>query len=77
TLPFQTCEACFVAILTLPSKHIVDRSSTIVQHLLSHAKDPFTRQAMTMDDAIPQTEREGNRAMDGSHQDRPSFSQCL
>lgn len=39
----------------LPSKHIVDRS-TIVQHLLSDPKDPFTRQAMTIDDAIPQTE---------------------
>jgi len=39
----------------LPSKHIVDRS-TIVQHLLSYPKDPFTRQPMTVDDAIPQTE---------------------
>ncbi|KFA49317.1 hypothetical protein S40293_04161 [Stachybotrys chartarum IBT 40293] len=39
----------------LPSKHIVDRS-TIVQHLLSDPKDPFTRQPMTIDDAIPQTE---------------------
>ncbi|TDZ67800.1 Ubiquitin conjugation factor E4 [Colletotrichum trifolii] len=39
----------------LPSKHIVDRS-TIVQHLLSDPKDPFTRQAMTVDDAIPHTE---------------------
>lgn len=39
----------------LPSKHIVDRS-TIVQHLLSDAKDPFTRQAMTIDDAVPQDE---------------------
>lgn len=39
----------------LPSKHIVDRS-TIVQHLLSDPKDPFTRQPMTVDDAIPQTE---------------------
>ncbi|KAJ4261601.1 Ubiquitin conjugation factor E4 [Fusarium torreyae] len=39
----------------LPSKHIVDRS-TIVQHLLSDAKDPFTRQAMSIEDAIPQTE---------------------
>lgn len=37
----------------LPSKHIVDRS-TIVQHLLSDAKDPFTRQPMTIEDAIPQ-----------------------
>lgn len=39
----------------LPSKHIVDRS-TIVQHLLSDPKDPFTRQAMTIDDAVPQDE---------------------
>ncbi|KAI9170938.1 Ubiquitin conjugation factor E4 [Paramyrothecium foliicola] len=39
----------------LPSKHIVDRS-TIVQHLLSDPKDPFTRQPMTIDDAIPMTE---------------------
>lgn len=39
----------------LPSNHIVDRS-TIVQHLLSDPKDPFTRQPMTIDDAIPQTE---------------------
>ncbi|ODA77739.1 hypothetical protein RJ55_06341 [Drechmeria coniospora] len=37
----------------LPSKHVVDRS-TIVQHLLSDPKDPFTRQPMTIDDAIPQ-----------------------
>lgn len=37
----------------LPSKHIVDRS-TIVQHLLSDPKDPFTRQPMTVEDAIPQ-----------------------
>lgn len=39
----------------LPSQHIVDRS-TIAQHLLSDPKDPFTRQPMTVDDAIPQTE---------------------
>ncbi|KAK0386365.1 hypothetical protein NLU13_6202 [Sarocladium strictum] len=39
----------------LPSKHIVDRS-TIVQHLLSDPKDPFTRQAMTIEDAVPQDE---------------------
>lgn len=39
----------------LPSRHIVDRS-TIVQHLLSDAKDPFTRQPMTIDDAIPQAD---------------------
>ncbi|OLN95247.1 Ubiquitin conjugation factor E4 [Colletotrichum chlorophyti] len=41
--------------VTLPSQHIVDRS-TIVQHLLSDPKDPFTRQPMTVDDAIPHTE---------------------
>lgn len=39
----------------LPSRHIVDRS-TIVQHLLSDPKDPFTRQPMSINDAIPQTE---------------------
>lgn len=39
----------------LPSRHVVDRS-TIVQHLLSDAKDPFTRQPMTVDDVIPDTE---------------------
>lgn len=39
----------------LPSRHIVDRS-TIVQHLLSDRKDPFTRQPMTIEDAIPQPE---------------------
>ncbi|CAK7232485.1 Ubiquitin conjugation factor E4 [Sporothrix bragantina] len=39
----------------LPSRHIVDRS-TIVQHLLSDPKDPFTRQPMTADDVIPATE---------------------
>lgn len=39
----------------LPSKHIVDRS-TIVQHLLSDAKDPFTRQTMTINDVVPQVE---------------------
>jgi ubiquitin conjugation factor E4 B len=39
----------------LPSQHIVDRS-TIAQHLLSDPKDPFTRQPMTVDDAIPQDE---------------------
>ncbi|EQL00225.1 ubiquitin fusion degradation protein 2 [Ophiocordyceps sinensis CO18] len=42
----------------LPSNHVVDRS-TIMQHLLSDAKDPFTRQPMTMDDAISQTELRG------------------
>ena len=41
--------------VVLPSKHVVDRS-TIVQHLLSDAKDPFTRQPMTMDDVRPDTE---------------------
>lgn len=39
----------------LPSKHIVDRS-TIVQHLLSDPKDPYTRQPMTVDDVIPAVE---------------------
>jgi ubiquitin conjugation factor E4 B len=39
----------------LPSQHIVDRS-TILQHLLSDPMDPFTRQPMTIDDAIPQTD---------------------
>ncbi|KKA30683.1 hypothetical protein TD95_003354, partial [Thielaviopsis punctulata] len=39
----------------LPSHNVVDRS-TIVQHLLSDAKDPFTRQPMTIEDVIPQTE---------------------
>ncbi len=36
----------------LPSKHVVDRS-TIIQHLLSDPKDPFTRQPMTVDDVVP------------------------
>jgi len=36
----------------LPSKHVVDRS-TIMQHLLSDPKDPFTRQPMTVDDVVP------------------------
>ncbi|KAG6276616.1 hypothetical protein E4U47_008181 [Claviceps purpurea] len=39
----------------LPSRHIVDRS-TIVQHLLSDAKDPFTRQPMTIENVVPQEE---------------------
>ena len=39
----------------LPSQNIVDRA-TIAQHLLSDPKDPYTRQAMTLDDAIPQLE---------------------
>lgn len=41
--------------VVLPSRHIVDRS-TIVQHLLSDPKDPFTRQPMTIDDAVPATD---------------------
>ncbi|KAH8883682.1 hypothetical protein GQ53DRAFT_428166 [Thozetella sp. PMI_491] len=41
--------------VVLPSSHIVDRS-TIVQHLLSDQKDPFTRQPMTIDDVIPAIE---------------------
>ncbi|ROV97088.1 hypothetical protein VMCG_07455 [Cytospora schulzeri] len=36
----------------LPSQNIVDRS-TIIQHLLSDEKDPFTRQPMTIDDIVP------------------------
>jgi len=36
----------------LPSKHVLDRS-TIIQHLLSDAKDPYTRQPMTIDDVVP------------------------
>ncbi|KAK3304134.1 ubiquitin elongating factor core-domain-containing protein [Chaetomium strumarium] len=39
----------------LPSKHVVDRS-TIVQHLLSDPKDPYTRQPMTVDDVVPDVE---------------------
>ena len=39
----------------LPSKHVVDRS-TIVQHLLSDPKDPFTRQPMTIEDVVPDAE---------------------
>ena len=41
--------------VVLPSKHIVDRS-TIIQHLLSDPKDPYTRQAMTIDDVVPAVE---------------------
>lgn len=41
--------------VVLPSHHIVDRS-TIIQHLLSDPKDPFTRQPMTVDDVVPATE---------------------
>lgn len=36
----------------LPSQNIVDRS-TIVQHLLSDEKDPFTRVPMSIDDVTP------------------------
>ncbi len=36
----------------LPSKHVLDRS-TIVQHLLSDPKDPYTRQPMTIEDVVP------------------------
>ncbi|KLU81655.1 ubiquitin conjugation factor E4 [Magnaporthiopsis poae ATCC 64411] len=36
----------------LPSGNVVDRS-TITQHLLSDAKDPFTRQPMSIDDVVP------------------------
>jgi ubiquitin conjugation factor E4 B len=36
----------------LPSRHILDRS-TIVQHLLSDPKDPYTRQPMTIEDVVP------------------------
>ncbi|KAB5586053.1 putative ubiquitin fusion degradation protein [Coniochaeta sp. 2T2.1] len=41
--------------VVLPSKHVVDRS-TIVQHLLSDPKDPYTRQPMTIDDVTPADE---------------------
>ncbi|KAH9431338.1 hypothetical protein MCOR02_008633 [Pyricularia oryzae] len=36
----------------LPSGNIVDRS-TIMQHLLSDPKDPFTRQPMSIEDIVP------------------------
>jgi len=36
----------------LPSNHILDRS-TIIQHLLSDPKDPYTRQPMSIDDVVP------------------------
>lgn len=36
----------------LPSGNIVDRS-TIMQHLLSDPKDPFTRQPMSIEDVVP------------------------
>ena len=38
--------------VVLPSKHVVDRS-TIMQHLLSDPKDPYTRQPMTIEDVVP------------------------
>lgn len=38
--------------VVLPSQNIVDRS-TIIQHLLSDEKDPFTRVPMTIDDVVP------------------------
>lgn len=41
--------------VTLPSGHVLDRS-TIVQHLLSDSKDPFSRQPMTIDDVVPHIE---------------------
>ncbi|MBE3045800.1 hypothetical protein IMZ48_25305, partial [Candidatus Bathyarchaeota archaeon] len=44
--------------VVLPSKHVVDRS-TITQHLLSDAKDPFTRQPMTIEDVVPDNELRG------------------
>ena len=37
--------------VVLPSRHVLDRS-TIVQHLLSDPKDPYTRQPMTIDDVV-------------------------
>ncbi|KAL2024151.1 hypothetical protein VTK56DRAFT_9931 [Thermocarpiscus australiensis] len=39
----------------LPSRHTVDRS-TIVQHLLSDPKDPYTRRPMSIDDVVPDVE---------------------
>ena len=44
--------------VVLPSKHVVDRS-TITQHLLSDPKDPYTRQPMTIEDVVPDTELQG------------------
>jgi ubiquitin conjugation factor E4 B len=38
--------------VVLPSKHVVDRS-TIMQHLLSDPKDPYTRQPMVIEDVVP------------------------
>lgn len=39
----------------LPSNHVVDRS-TITQHLLNDPMDPFSREPMTVDDVVPETE---------------------
>lgn len=39
----------------LPSKQVVDRS-TIIQHLLSDPTDPFTRQALTIEQVVPDDE---------------------
>ena len=44
--------------VVLPSKHVVDRS-TIMQHLLSDPKDPYTRQPMTIEDVVPDEELRG------------------
>lgn len=41
--------------VVLPSKHVVDRS-TIMQHLLSDPKDPYTRQPMVIEDVVPDVE---------------------
>ena len=41
--------------VVLPSKHVVDRS-TIMQHLLSDPKDPYTRQPMTIEDVVEDVE---------------------
>jgi ubiquitin conjugation factor E4 B len=41
--------------VVLPSKHVVDRS-TILQHLLSDPKDPYTRQPMGIEDVVPDGE---------------------
>ncbi|KAK4157667.1 ubiquitin elongating factor core-domain-containing protein [Chaetomidium leptoderma] len=44
--------------VVLPSKHVVDRS-TIMQHLLSDPKDPYTRQPMVIEDVVPEVELRG------------------
>ena len=41
--------------VVLPSNNIVDRQ-TITEHLLTSAMDPFTRQAMSIEDVVPATE---------------------